>query len=295
LGALIAFFLSRNLNKKTIWIYADLLWVAAGGLAVIAAVSSNSQLSLVGNLQRQVDALHARSNSLSDDVKLFEITFCDRISDVRSLNYLLAERSLLCDHLKAIHESISPTSQMIELLNLLGSGNPNSRSISSISFDISLFDQVFMSSYQSKWNHSLNNQRPLTQEFEEALASLSQEFHFPNFWNDTDFSFDPTVPLDELKINDLQQNFETMSSYLTSIEVSGVYGGFSPNFRAINDRFLNLIADLSMVQNHWSGVSEKNMQLLIRLFATCTILFLFPIRIGKSIFEIRRYKAPNLK
>ncbi|MGH1355624.1 MAG: hypothetical protein ACRBBS_11165 [Thalassovita sp.] len=257
LGVLSVLALIKTPNQKRTWKVADLIWIFTGGGAALTALTASLFLSEVNEIQRRIGGFVSQTRSFNKDVMLFQSVNCNNDNPSNRLQYAVDSVDSIEVVCRNTHSMMVSTRQDSDLLRFASLFSKDGRKASEpdvIDLNVTGFEEVFDTIKEGATP--------------EQLKGLGIEFR----------SFFPSGGDSQTDVN----------TALRVLSLTGFHNKFIAEYQVIASTYRDLKASFTTLDSMWSEAAQRRLFLVIRLFSLCLVAFVFPLRVYKSIFEIRQ-------
>ncbi len=257
-GALITAILGLKASRAETWRIADLVWITAGGFATFCAVLASIFLSDTNELSRRIDLAEADLENFHNSTIEFVFKRCS--PDGRVILIPIASESveLICDsanYLSRNTEDSRGLAQFVEYFRRQGS-DPESK-FSDLPFD----------------------------DFMEMAGVNASRLR--------NFDADPVSKLDNiLDIYSKSDIFRSLVPRNTALEAAerlinlGVFSDLAHEYLVLDRAYERIKVRFAELQLAWNENEVNRKFIFIRLCSIFVLAIVFPLRVGKSVFEI---------
>ena len=255
------------------WKIADLVWVICGGMAAISAVLASIYISDDSKIVRKVDLIYVMFDRIGADTARLRESQCNDHNYYSATLIFGNEKSVICHALDRLHFALERLHQQ------------------------PLFDEVSVVS-----SHQSNSESPLGKSYAEStwapdaesFAETIRKFESLGFGQTTYSNQNGGIGIENrpLSLVDLENvsfflNGPGVNSSLEVLKDSGFYSEMIANYSSIRGAFSVLIEQWQDLASAWDANQRNFYFLALRVIALCFVSFAFPLRVGKSIFELR--------
>ncbi|MFK7867622.1 MAG: hypothetical protein AB8B58_00125 [Roseobacter sp.] len=259
IGLILSLFLLNQTHEKKVWRYADLLWIVVGGIGALVAFIVSVFLSNVATTERSIVLVQSSISNAHSDAVAIAAKYCSEAIFPRHLPYYADDFALLCDAVGGIKEQTAKDSDAFSLVTLLEEERPNASPFS--------MDEFHFDPSQAAFDPKK------VIEFSGMTEALSAALERPGDFSSVFFKFDIDNPA-----------FESARIELIG---SGVYTDLALEYGALKSEYERLVLEFDELRIVWNDIVEQRWLLLMRTIALGMLSFSLPLRLGKSVFEIR--------
>jgi hypothetical protein len=244
-----------------VWKIVDLVWVVFGGGAAISAVIASIYINKDGVLARQVDVLKANMTSISTDARRFNEEHCSETSEIA---FYASMVSTLCANNRVMIESITQEEQ-----------RPFFSEISDITEELREFA-----------GKEISTQIEPLDDFLDPNTTGNND---PDIIKSIFTNADITIVLEGLKLDLLDPLNNSATSAISALRRSGLYFDMTADYTSIAREYQKITQQLANVGTAWE-LNQQDFQFVVaRALAIALVAFAFPLRVGKSIHDLRKH------
>ncbi|AZQ68555.1 hypothetical protein EF888_16295 [Silicimonas algicola] len=263
LGTFLALIIAWKLSSVTAWRIADLAWVTVGGFSTFFAVLASIFLSNVDDLSRQIDAAKSELFRLNRNTGVFVERWCNSQRFSISLPVITEHLMLVCRDAEILKDE------------------------SSTHTTLATFIDWFQEQRENKNRSSMQV---------EKFDGLKPGLEFQEIdWSKAEFGTSKAAyeMMDALELRGLFAFQLPMKDVLQSASVlidAGLYEEAGYEYVSIRQDFENLKLKFAELQLSWYENEKGRKFLLTRTLALFFLAMVFPLRVGKSYFEISQLR-----
>lgn len=251
-------------NQKKIWKIADLGWIIAGGLSAATAVILSVLLSEINSVRRESDIFTAAVASFNKDAKRFMQVYCTDRADWRFSPVFRENGTILCAHIRKIEAETAEDAKLVRFASIFSSGNEKEDTDHSWAKGIAFRD------YDTDEMNTLFD-----------ALELANDLNFgEQVTIDTGAFSSLAFPVRKISEEEINQTLQILIN-------SGDADAFCSEFITLNSRMKDIRFSTSQLQNRWNTVMRKQPLFLWRALALLVLSFIFPLRVGKSVHELK--------
>jgi hypothetical protein len=256
-GTLLTFYFIIIKHTKKTWQRVDLYWILTGGFVAVSAISLSFYQDKTQSAQRNIDLAFSEVISFQQIAKSLAAQNCPELLTNRIFSETNPWRNdlhIVCINLKIISniainnpKLFNFSKQLAELPDISLNNLPNAVE----------FSKLELSSF-SKLGSDTANTKNLDLGF----------LMWTNIFNDL---YTP----------------KNVKHSLSQLERSGFYNQLVYGYEGIEDKHKKIIENFKQLQQAWEQTVNRNYIYAIRSFFLSLFAFFFPLRIGKSYFELK--------
>lgn len=267
LGTTVSIFLLFTKRTQQTWRVVDLIWIVFGGVGAGTAFFVSLYLTDVSNTQASINLLKSKISNLHDASSIASSRYCSRPPSEFLPFYITSSHGTICSAFEGMASETSRDSSAFDFIDLLNENNNNVSSPKTV--------EEILNALKGPSPMSVPNSEVLETENQigNSLEFSSLEIGMSVFW-----SFD---------VKDILYQNAALR-----LKESGIHSELAFEFFALKSQFIEITSEFEKMENTWDEIRQQRWWLFVRTLSLTMIAFCLPLRIGKSIHEITKWKNP---
>jgi hypothetical protein len=258
------------------WKIVDLVWVIFGGIAAVSALIASIYISDDTRIARRVDLIYSMFDRIGLDTEQFIFEHCD---DSNILPFFRGNIQDVCNPIVSLRSTL-----------VLINRQPLFTEVSEISSLQTKEDEVLALSFANNLGKGpfVEFDLETNKKLEFLLGSGSMMSN-----GEAGVNFYAVQPLSLKDLREVSSILkgDKVSNSLRSLDSSGFHREMISDHASISRAFSTLIEQFQALTTAWEVNQNNYYFVALRVIALCFVAFSFPLRVGKSIHDMRRTKT----